>query len=166
MLLELARLVKMAKIYDNPRKPRSVYRIQDKDFQGPYGDSGLYGSPQSRVTLGERNNAEFHQPLPEDDFDEQDLEALNGQGEGPDDGNGAGYYSFAFDNPHDAMRWHGRDQLKALYDAGFRVQKVPASKVFRSVSGKQVFFEHAPKQPKRYQNVPMEHIEKPKLRKR
>ncbi len=88
---------------------------------------------------------EYHQPLPENDFWPEDLEEFHGQGE---DGNGAGHYSFAFEKPEHALKWWGRDGLQKLYEAGYRVREVPASKVYRSASGKQVFFEHAPSKAK------------------
>lgn len=64
-----------------------------------------------------------------------------GQGE---EGHGAGHYSFAFEHPKDALRWFGAEGLTTLYNHGYRVKEVPASKVYRSESGRQVFFEHHP----------------------
>ena len=152
-LLAAAKLLqKMAKIHDDPRHPKTVYRIEGDDEEGPYGSSGMdTGVPQMAFSSKyERPNKDFYQPLPEHDFTPEDYEELMGQGP---EGHGAGHYSFAFERPEHAVRWHGRDQLRELYEHGYRLREVPAAKVYSSASGSQVFFEHAPRQPKRHRDA-------------
>ncbi len=132
-------LAKMALIHDDPQKPTTVYRIQDANGEGPYDDPG-YDSATTKVPLGNRSNADFYQPLPENDFDSEDMDEFHGQDE--ETGQGAGHYQFAFEHPHHAERWFGRDGIEKLYQHGYRLKAVKASKVYRSIGGGQVFYEH------------------------
>jgi 8-oxo-dGTP pyrophosphatase MutT (NUDIX family) len=137
-------LAKMALIHDDPKTPKTVYRIQDANGEGPY-DSPDYGSATLKVPLPSRSNPDFYQPLPEDDFTPEDMEEFHGQGP---EGHGAGHYQFGFEKPHHAERWFGKDGIKELYRNGYRLKAIPASKVYSSDgSGRQVFFEPHPSMP-------------------
>jgi hypothetical protein len=119
-------LEKMACIHDDAAKPMTVYRVQDAEGRGPYAQAavpeGLWGN--TRTT-----------PAPHRDFidDPQAYNALDRE-----EGNARGL--FGFERPEDADAWFGRAGMNKLRVAGFDVVPRRASRVHRSMSGKQVLF--------------------------
>jgi len=135
------KLAKMAKIHDNPAKPMMVWRVQNTKGEGPY----VTGADIQDDTAG---NA----PDPIEDFTDQDQSE---SGYNPDDAGMVDWFEgrasartnqgprFAFLKPEDANEWFGGDNLKRLATQGFNLVQVPAARVWRSESGKQVMY-HPP----------------------
>jgi len=112
-----------ATIYGGP-DPRPVYRVQDHKATGIYSAvSGL------APTLHHRSYESA--PSPWNDFH--------------DDEWGRNYsdrhrFLFAFEKPEHALDWFTAEGLARFRDGGFHLTEVPAKKIIKSLSGRQVIF--------------------------
>jgi hypothetical protein len=134
-------LSKMAVIHDDPNKPFMVWRMQNKEGLGPYSSkSGKFGAkPAMSYWAPPRpSDNEYYDPSsvphPENDFSRRD------------------YADFVKLYPQAKFGFHSKEALENWFNneggffaarlgaEGFRPTQVPASKVWRSRSGKQVFY--------------------------
>ncbi len=118
-------LEKMAVIHDDPENPMEVYRFQDSRGRGPYAAVAMNGRQYA---------ASRRRPGPRDDFDDADWGRLWNDGEMDR------RFHFGFEKPEDALAWFGPRLMRNLQRQGFKLAVVPAQKVLRSQSGKQVVF--------------------------
>lgn len=127
-------LAKMALIHDNAKRPTHVYRIENKNGEGPYrADRPVYSElPDYDRIAGVNSNSTA--PGPMGDFDTGDRIQSR---------MGANRTRFGFLTPQDAENWWGHENLAALRQRGFFLRKVPAAKVWLSRSKKQVMFHPA-----------------------
>lgn len=128
---ELEGLAKMAKIHDDAKNPKVLYRVQNAKGLGPY-NAGYEGSALEARDLAYNN---YHrdtnsQPVPWDpeEYPTEESAEINRR-------------YFGFETPEQAEAWFGKDNLKRLGQIGFPLVQVHGTKVWRSNSGKQVFFE-------------------------
>lgn len=139
------RLEKMACIHDNPKKPMTVYRVQDANGKGPYEGLKREAQKQPGYHEGAGYDSKLHDALtenfdvqadpsfnPDQDFG-QDLRALK------DVNARKGLYGF--EKPEHAEEWFGREGMRKLRMLGYDVAPVKASRVHRSTTGKQVLFQ-------------------------
>ena len=141
---ELRPLAKMALIHNDPAKPMLVWRVQDQHGLGPYQAAAAL---EDGLVPGDPSN----QPEPDRDFTARELKV----GRIPAHGTyGYGQAVFGFESPKHAVRWFGdiggrggANALKWMGDQGFSLVQVPASKVWRSKSGRQVMFVPHPSDP-------------------
>ena len=115
-------LAKMALIHDNEAAPMYVYRVQTASGVGPY---NCDESPAKWSREAPRRR-----PSPFSDLEGDDLKTFKG----PQTGH------FAFEKPEHAIDWFGEKMLNKLHDAGYALYKVPAKRVWRSKSGRQVMY--------------------------
>lgn len=111
----------------------TVYRVQDAFGNGPYDTSGVYIRDDAR-----RRPAPFsgrygvREIYKEGNFYARDK---------------AAFFSwrclFGFETREDAIRWFGPKKIKDLARLGYTIRPVLARRVWRSRSGKQIFFEPA-----------------------
>jgi hypothetical protein len=113
-------LQKMALIHNDPNKPMTVYRVQNANGEGPYNPTDRHDVPM--------NTPKGSSPLPEDDFSANDWGIQTGE------------HRFGFEKPEHAKKWFGEDILNRLGTRGFALEPVKARRVYRSKSGRQVFF--------------------------
>jgi hypothetical protein len=116
-------LAKMAVIHDNPVKPMTVYRVQDKHGRGPYAALALDPEDARHSPTTPDARRDFS-----DDFHASRLI-----------GRAGGLYGF--ERPEHAEEWFGREGMRKLRMQGFEVRPVQAKKVHRSMSGRQVVYE-------------------------
>jgi hypothetical protein len=137
-------LAKMAVVHDDPESPMTVYRVEDPETNlGPYTDPD---EPPSKVepprgqtlrdrTTGYRRAKTHPNPEPETDFDARDYRDFEAQYK---------KVRFGFMSRQDAYNWFGRDLSGAVreqeHPPSYKVVKVLARKVWKSRTGKQVFF--------------------------
>jgi hypothetical protein len=147
-------LAKMALIHSNFTKPRMVYRIEDWHGNGPYNPT--FNESVKRPDFKYRNGFD-NTPGPSEDFSRKDMdnsrfsEVYNPKQKRLQDtlGWGAprstakaltGSPWFGFEDPNDAVAWFGAPQMSEFSKQGFHLREVPAVKVWRSESGRQVMF--------------------------
>lgn len=119
-------LGKMALIHDDAKNPKTVWRVQDEMGNGPYRTaSGTV--PRIAGRLGD---GVYSQPSPVLDFEHHEWMDNPSKRE----------HIFGFEKPEDAVDWFGGANLEDLAEHGFHLQEVPAVKIYRSKSGKQVIF--------------------------
>lgn len=130
----------MALIHDDPEHPMTVYRVQHESGAGPH-MSGESSTPirQDRGRRpppfdGRYGEAEVFAEGDFDEADHADFRALCRR-------SAFGTARFGFLTRSDAARWFGQTYLRRLAADGFTVQPALAARVWRSRSGKQVFFE-------------------------
>ena len=117
-------LAKMALIHNDPHKPKTVFRVQNEKGEGPYGYADFR-------ELGQRRQPAPFKVHPGDtnhDFNEEDGSRFDAD------------HVFGFESPEHADEWFGPQAMTALGQQGFSVHAIPASHVWRSTSGKQIFF--------------------------
>lgn len=132
MPISKAELMKMAVIHDDPANPKVLWRVQNAAGRGPYNPGGAWDDPVARKARGIANDRPWDAtPSPYSDFPEEESRVMI-----PDK-------YFAFETPEHAEAWFGKDSIKRLGETGFPLVQVHAKKVWRSNSGKQVFFEPA-----------------------
>jgi GNAT superfamily N-acetyltransferase len=119
------KMEKMAKIYDHPTQPMMVWRYENADGVGPHRS----GAVSARASV--------NRPAPVKDFDAADW---NEFGDPIYEGEPSSEIRFGFLNEVDAHKWFGARNKDKLYHAGQDLVQVPAKKVWRSRSGKQVAF--------------------------
>lgn len=134
---EYAELCKMALIHDDHVNPKMVYRVENELGEGPYGMTRTLGQVVSRAAgaFGEEGDSYLRQPPPSEDFPEEESGLLTDPMKKPHNP-----LRFGFESPEHAINWFGQNSLHVLQQHGFNIKKVPASKVYRSKTGKQVMF--------------------------
>lgn len=122
-------------IHDDPDHPLTVYRVQDERGNGPHitGSFTIIRQDRRRRPPPFSGNFGEQQAFAEGDFDEADRPAFHALG--------GGVARFGFLTRSDATRWFGKVNLRKLAAEGFEVRPVLAARVWRSRSGRQVFFE-------------------------
>jgi hypothetical protein len=153
-------LAKMAKIHDNPKKPITVYRIEDNQGQGPYqGEIRPKGYwPSKAYKLGRvKTIPDVARPGPTDDFVDSDRHesAFNESGNGKP--------LFGYRRPQDAIAWWGKKGLDYLASHGYHLRAVPASKAWLSSSKRQIMFHKHPTYKGNGPKVDYAGLRKPKL---
>jgi hypothetical protein len=142
-------------IHDDAENPRTVWRVQARadapkvrEEGVPWG-AGPYGAPEpvrSAALSRYRNDQPVEmspQPGGKRDFYNSDVQAMrNTTG---DHNAYFGHFLFGFEHPDHARAWFGDDNLETMRQHGWELMPVPARKVFRSASGKQIaFLPHTP----------------------
>jgi len=127
--MEKAELAKMARIHNNLRVPMSVWRVENEHGEGPYTTAD-----DAAMDILDRHGGE--QPDPFIDFKPAELRKLPKEGMLSSKQN----YLFGFEKPEHAEAWFGKEGLAHLASIGYPLRQRPASEVYRSQSGKQVFF--------------------------
>lgn len=141
-------IVKPSRAKDAMKDPRGlhVYRVQGINDRGPYsleGPSGAahmhWGIPAERTTT---EGASQHglvkptvgnvQPGPILDFDNHDWNFLTH--------NQKQVLRFGFESPEHARAWFGPEALERMAQQGYHLQRVPAQRIWRSKSGRQVVY--------------------------
>lgn len=129
-------------VHDDSENPMDVWRVQDAAGRGPYVLQGrqLVLRPEIDKVIEELSTdervayfteaARRSQPVPQKDFFEWVSYTPDSM-----------YYGF--EKPADAQKWFGKRGLAVLAKAGFTLVKVPAKKVYTSISRKQVRFQPA-----------------------
>lgn len=133
-------LQKMALIHSGPG-PMPIWRIENEKGEGPYtGRVGVSGYPYPKEpvvegsgTLGSPEDIDQRRPVPSNDFT-FDEHAMLGRGHNKN-------LKFGFMSPEHAQTWFGNEALNLFRQKGFVLRQVPAQKVWRSNSGRQVMFE-------------------------
>lgn len=129
---------KMALVHDDATKPKMVYRVQNAAGEGPYGVATFGGNPYSphqRQLVDVLDNSTLtgqdpnkHQPPPHLDFPDKESRLMN-QG-----------HLYGFEDPKHAEHWFGQTGLKDLKELGYDLKPIPAQRIYRSKSKKQVLF--------------------------
>lgn len=145
-------LSKMALVYDHPTEPKVVYRVENKHGMGPYhakntpdcagGDEEAYRAAvrgwAEDDEIESNQHASVVQPSPLVDFPSEESSLLT------DIHRPKSPLVFGFESPEHAEAWFSRGSLQQLDKLGFKLRAVPAKKIYRSNSGKQVMFEPHP----------------------
>ena len=133
-------LEKMALVHDDPKNPRTIYRIQNQQGEGPYrGSEGSVVSQYIPTAADRFTNVSLRgdDPSPYGDFETEDI-SHSGL-----DMMGFGSPTFGFPTPEAALRWFGDKGIATLAEHGFHLNEVPAAKVWQSQSGSQAMFHPA-----------------------
>jgi 8-oxo-dGTP pyrophosphatase MutT (NUDIX family) len=131
-------LEKMALVHDDATNPKTVYRVQNANGEGPYGVATFGGNPYSshqRNLVNVLDNSTLltpdpnkHQPPPHMDFPDKESRLMD-QG-----------HLYGFEDPTHAEKWFGHQGLKDLKELGYDLKPVPAQRIYQSKSKKQVLF--------------------------
>jgi hypothetical protein len=113
-----------AKIYDSDEAPMYVWRVENEQGIGPY---RMYLPDMGIAYDGDESVVSAH-PYPHEDFSEKEQKERHGK-----------LYGFATEQ--DAIRWFSNAGLESMRPFGFQLKRVPARRVWKSQSGRQVFFE-------------------------
>lgn len=156
-------LAKMAVIHNDPENPTTVWRLQNDKGHGPYARGGSFGSsrPNTQQWISEnfrdrpfsrynqvtavtgfkpkiqpldpkgRPIGSEGQPMPYADFNLKDYQ---------DFARNHKHVRFAFPSEEAATEWFGPYGIESYRGQGYKLTPVKASKVWRSKSGKQVFY--------------------------
>lgn len=122
-------------VYDDPKKPTKVYRVENKKGEGPYQHNdtmGLEWADNFWAHAGSPRRPVFNEDpgFTSKDKDEFHQEARNNKlGLGP---------KFGFHHKDEAERWFSPTELKRLEAHGFKLKAKKATKVWSS--GKQAFY--------------------------
>jgi hypothetical protein len=112
-------LAKMALVHDDAKKPAMVWRVENDRGIGPY-------------TTGHVNHLPdlMHEgPDPDEDFSHREFASFK-----------TSPVLYGFERPEQAAEWFGQENLDHLAQQGHTLRQVPAAKVWRANSGKQVAF--------------------------
>jgi ADP-ribose pyrophosphatase YjhB (NUDIX family) len=134
-------LSKMAMIHDDESSPMIVHRIQNAAGEGPYSRN----APAAVVVAGRKHyynklksGAPDPQPVPHRDFPEHEHEQLVLANQDEEDGGNP--FRFAFEKPEHASEWFGPEAMDVMKQHGYTLQQVPAARVYRSNSGRQLMY--------------------------
>lgn len=142
-------LEKMALVHNDPSKPMTVYRVQNERGEGPYGipNEKVQDAAHAANSILASDSAEMHglkmrgidrQPGPVmgGDFTSKEMGMLS-----PMSPNKAFAPIFGFESPVHAREWFGNEGLARMKEQGFHLTPMKAKRIWRSKSGRQVFFE-------------------------
>lgn len=136
-------LAKMAKIHDDPQNPKLVYRWENEKGVGPWqGDyRGLHVVPADMRSLGLYDWVNGLPPMKTPDMD---FPADEWREKGRDY---QWQHLFGYSSPQGAVQHVGPEHVQELYKQGFHLAAHPASTVYLSNSGQQVYFKPAQAEP-------------------
>lgn len=138
-----AALSKMALIYHDADKPMTVYRVQNAKGEGPYGrtaPTAVIVAGRNHYIAAQKRGEENPQPNPPVDFPPDDMKAFREASDYDENYEPTNPYRFGFEKPEHAQDWFGSHAMEVMKQHGYTLQQVPAQKVYRSNSGKQLFF--------------------------
>lgn len=138
-----AALSKMALIHHDAVKPMTVYRVQNAKGEGPYArtaPTAVVVAGRNHYIAAQKRGEENPQPNPPVDFPPDDMKAFREASDYDENYEPTNPYRFGFEKPEHADDWFGAHAMDVMKQHGYTLQQVPAQKVYRSNSGKQVFF--------------------------